>query len=146
MSVGEPLYPQANPEQPGPVDVRHRLPVESTVVVPRGTRESRVDTAAQAVGSAVGQAVQTVRDLPDRLRLQQRVKEMKQRFTLIRGRAQEDARDKAQELKDKAGETWADTRTRAARLAHQYPFGVLAAAAGLGVVLGVALRIWRDRD
>ena len=107
---------------------------------------SRVQGAAETIGSGVGRAVSAVRDLPDRLRLQQRLEEMKQRFTVIKGRAQEDALDTAGELKDKASVKWADARTRASRLARQYPFAVVLGAAGAAFILGVALRIWRDHD
>ena len=50
---------------------------------------SRMRDTAQTVGSVVGKAVNTARDLPRRLA------EMKERFTVIRGRAQENAASNA---------------------------------------------------
>jgi hypothetical protein len=148
MSMGEPLYPNVKTPEPvekEPADFRHLLPVDSEIVAPRAPA-SRLQDAAETVGSAVGQAVNAVRELPEHLRLQQRLADMKQRFIVIKGRAQEDALDKAGELKEKVGVKWADTRTRASRLARQYPFGVVLGAAGAAFILGVALRIWRDHD
>lgn len=149
MSMGEPVYPNVRSPEPvekEPADVRRLLPVDSEIVAPRAPAPSRVQGAAETIGSGVGRAVSAVRDLPDRLRLQQRLEEMKQRFTVIKGRAQEDALDTAGELKDKASVKWADARTRASRLARQYPFAVVLGAAGAAFILGVALRIWRDHD
>jgi hypothetical protein len=148
MSMGEPVYPKVrNPEpiEKEPADIRGLLPVDSEVVASRAPA-SGVENAAESIGAAVGQAVNAVRGLPERLRAQLRLEEMKQRFTVIKGRAQEDALDKAGEFKEKAGEKLADARIRASRLARQYPFGVVLGAAGIGVILGIVLRIWRDHD
>lgn len=149
MSMGEPVYPRVDVAEPEverePADRRHLLPLDSEIVSPRA-EVSRVESAAGSIGNAVGLAVVTVRELPERLRMKQRLQEMKQRFTLIRGRAQGEAAEKADELRAKAVDKYAEARTRAARLARQYPFGVIAAAAGLGLLVGIALRVWRDRD
>ena len=146
MSMGDPVYPNVrSPEPAEKVPAGRLLPVDSEVVA-RRVPAMRVQDAAETIGSGVGRAVNAVRELPERLRLQQRLEDMKRRFTVIKGRAQEDALDRAGELKEKAGDKLADVRTRASRLARQYPFGVVLGAAGAGFILGVALRIWRDHD
>lgn len=146
--MGEPVYPfdnrasEALDFQPpsGRTDFHHQLP-----------EHSQVQDTAEKIGTAVGTAVSVVRGLPDRLQ------EMKRRFTVIRGRAQGGALDKATDLKDKAGETFndlkdkagerlIDARLRARRVAREYPLAVIAGAAGVGVIVGVLLRIWRDHD
>ncbi len=119
-----------------PVDDPNReLPAEAAA-----TRNPRLNETAEAIGGAVGSAVDTVRHLPERLQ------EMKERFTVIRGRVQEDAATTATEWKETAREKAAQARNRAAQLAHDYPLHVIAAVAGLGFILGVALRIWRSRN
>ena len=119
------------------------FPHSSTVIMPE--RELPPATpglqdAAESVGNAVGAAVHRVRNLP------QRLQEMKARFVVIRGRAREEAGEKAREMKDKAGETATYARARANRVARENPLGVVAAVAGFGFLVGVALRIWRDHD
>ncbi len=100
----------------------------------------RLNDTAEAIGGAVGSAVDTVRRLPERLQ------EMKERFTVIRGRLQEDAATTATEWKETARDKAAQARNRAAQLSHDYPLHVIAGVAGVGFVLGVALRIWRSRN
>ncbi len=102
------------------------------------TSASRLNGTAEAIGSAVGSAVDTVRHLPERLQ------EMKERFTVIRGRVQENAASTAQDWKETARDKAEQARSRAAQLAHDYPLHVIAGVAGLGFILGVTLRIWRS--
>ena len=97
-----------------------------------------LNTTAEKVGNAVGSAVDTVRHLPDRLQ------EMKERFTVIRGRAKDEAISKAEELKDEAKLKAVEARNRAQRLAHDYPLHTILGAAGIGFIIGVGLRIWRN--
>ncbi len=101
-----------------------------------------LNNAAETVGEAVGSAVTTVKELPDRLQ------EMKERFTVIRGRAQQDlktkAADLADDLKEQAKRTAGEARTRAQRMSRQQPVAVILGAAAVGMVLGIILRIWRD--
>lgn len=97
-----------------------------------------LNTAAENLGNAVGTAVDRVKRLPDR------VQEMKQRFTVIRGRTQQNLASSAGDLKDQAQRRVAQVRTRARLLARREPLQVIMAAAVLGCVLGVVLRIWRD--
>jgi ElaB/YqjD/DUF883 family membrane-anchored ribosome-binding protein len=98
----------------------------------------RLNEATGAIGGAVGSAVEEVRRLPERL------EEMKARFTVIRGRAQEGAASKAADLKQAAREHAHGARSRAAYYAREYPLHVIAAVAGAGFALGIALRIWRS--
>ena len=90
----------------------------------------------------VGNAVEKVKELPDRLQ------DMKKRFTVIRGRSTEElsgkAGEMAEEVKEKAQRTILDARTRAELMARENPMRFIAGAAILGVVLGIVLRFWRD--
>jgi ElaB/YqjD/DUF883 family membrane-anchored ribosome-binding protein len=94
--------------------------------------------AAERVGVIVSSAVEKVKELPDRLQ------DMKERFTVIRGRAQEDLAARAGDVAEDVRERAQRTVTRAERLAREYPLGFIAGAAVFGLVLGIALRVWRD--
>ncbi len=100
----------------------------------------RLNDTAEVIGNAVGVAVESVRRLPERLQ------EMKERFTVIRGRVQEDAAAAAEEWKEVAREKAEQARNRAAQLAHDYPLHLIAGVAGVAFLGGVALRIWRSRS
>jgi ElaB/YqjD/DUF883 family membrane-anchored ribosome-binding protein len=97
-----------------------------------------LNNAAERVGNMVSSAVERVKELPDRLQY------MKERFTVIRGRAQEDLATRAGDVADDLRLRARSSATRAERLARENPLGFIAGAAGLGFVLGFALRIWRD--
>jgi ElaB/YqjD/DUF883 family membrane-anchored ribosome-binding protein len=113
---------------------------------PAGRVETRsnlvLNSAAERVGNMVGNAVEKVKELPDRLQ------DMKKRFTVIRGRSTEELSSKAGEMaedvKEKAQRTVSDARTRAELMARENPMRFIAGAAILGVVLGIVLRFWRD--
>ncbi len=115
-------------------------------VAPVGRTETRsnlaLSDAAERVGNAVGSAVEKVRELPERLQ------QMKERFTVIRGRTQEDLSTKAGEiaddLKQQAQLTVTRARTRARYIAREHPRAVILGAAVVGMVLGIVLRVWRD--
>ena|ERR1700694_5807272 len=51
--------------------------------------------------------------------------------------------EKADELGDRAKAGYYQARQRASRISREHPEHVLAAAAALGVLLGVGIRIWR---
>ncbi len=123
---------QDYPEPVGPAAVEPRYPDYGR------PERGRASEAAEKVGNLVGAAVDQVRHLPDRLQ------EMKRRFTVISGRAQKDAKAKAGELKDEARLKVEEARTRAERLAHDYPLQLIAGAAATGLVVGILLRVWRD--
>lgn len=108
--------------------------------LPAATGASPVRNVAEGVGNAVGSAVSGVRHLPERLQ------QVKNRLVVIQGRAREDAREKAREVKDKAGEAVAEARARVNRLSREYPLALVAAAAACGFLIGMALRIGRDHD
>ena len=146
MSMAEPISPQSTdwtasrPGQgtsagPATSDPERLLPEQGTETY-RGA--NRITSTAESIGNAVGTAVERVKQLP------QRLQDMKKRFTVIRGRAQDQALDKASELKNSAAATARQARNRAERMAHENPLAFIAGAALLGAVLGVALRIWRD--
>src|SRR6266542_2092707 len=75
--------------------------------------KARLNETAQAVGSAMGNALEQVRELP------RRMQELKRRFTVIRGRTREDAAAAAVELRQTAEQKVAQTRTRAHQLARE---------------------------
>jgi ElaB/YqjD/DUF883 family membrane-anchored ribosome-binding protein len=56
----------------------------------------------------------------------------------------EQARTKGQEIKEQAQIRFEQARARAEYLAHHDPIRVIGAAAVMGVVLGIFLRLWRD--
>jgi ElaB/YqjD/DUF883 family membrane-anchored ribosome-binding protein len=120
--VGEPIY--ATP----PVPAR-----------PAPTRSSlALNSAAENLGNTVASAVGRVKELPERMQ------ELKQRFTVIRGRAREDLAIRAEELKEQAQRGVTRARTRAQSMARQQPFRFILGAAACGFVLGIMLRAWRD--
>ncbi len=131
--MAEPAIPVDDPNRelpgPGPVAVRE---------ISERPQNRRLNETAEAIGSAVGSAVETVKHLPDRFQ------DMKERFTVIRGRAQEEAASRAADLKETAQQRAREARTRAAHYSHEYPLHVIAAAAGLGFIVGIVMRIWRS--
>ncbi len=147
--MAEPAIPVDDPNRelpgPGPVAVREfpvrEIPVARVPVDESAERATspRLNGTAEAIGSAVGSAVESVRHLPDRLQ------EMKERFTVIRGRAQDEAANRASDLKETAQEKARVARHRAAYYSREYPLHVIAACAGVGFLVGVVMRIWRSR-
>ena len=109
----------------------------------------RLSNAAESVGVALGTAVVRLRGVPNRLQ------DAKRRFTVIRGRKQQDARevadeaierirDASAEMKTKARLTLRDARFRGNEYAHRYPLHAIGGAAVLGTLMGIGLRLWRD--
>jgi vacuolar-type H+-ATPase subunit H len=163
MPMADPVYPnraQTDPLQPTVLsDPDRALPERATPSqlghIPEPTRPSnpRLNSAAETVGTALGSAVVQIRRAPDRV--QGGLQEAKQRFRVIRGRkgqeakeslndAVEKARQTGEDLKDTAQEKLTEARTRAQHLAHNYPLQTIATAAGIGFLLGIVLRLWRD--
>jgi ElaB/YqjD/DUF883 family membrane-anchored ribosome-binding protein len=145
MPMADPVYPNNETRFPaypepggGPAETRYH-PNLAPVARTETRSNLALNSAAENIGSAVGSAVENART---------RLQEMKQRFTVIRGRAQEDistkATEVAEDLKEQAQRTVTDARSRAERLARQDPFRFIVMAAAVGVVLGIMLRIWRD--
>jgi ElaB/YqjD/DUF883 family membrane-anchored ribosome-binding protein len=131
----EPLYREDETRSPAPEPV---TPPIERIELEAPPRSAALQETAQTIGGAVGKAVETVQHLPERLQ------EMKERFTVISGRAQKDTMSKASELKEQAAEKVSEARSRADRLARQYPLQTIAVMAGIGLLLGIVLRIWRD--
>src|SRR5512146_2173310 len=109
-------------------------------------RNARLHETAETIGAAVGSAVESVRELPRRLQreLPRRMQDMKQRFTVIRGRTSQDASAAAAEWKQTAQHKVSQARHRAEYLAHEYPIHVIVGAAVTAFVIGFALRVWRS--
>ncbi len=108
--------------------------------VPRERDEgaNRVRGTAQTVGSAVGKVVNKARELPGRLA------EMKERFTVIRGRTQENAASKASEIGENAKQKVSEARTRIEHYAHESPLQFVLGVGGACFVVGMILRMWRS--
>ena len=129
-----------------PIDDPNRELPRRAVVAPISTaefgganaRNPRLNETAEAIGNAVGVAVESVRHLPERLQ------EVKERLTVLRGRSEEQAASQLADLKETARERAEIARTRAAYYTREYPLHVIAAIGGAGFVLGIALRIWRS--
>ena len=100
--------------------------------------DDRLNDAAEQIGSNIGRAIRGVRRLPEHLG------SLKERFTVIRGRGRRVASEKAQEMKQAAGEQVRRTRRRIDETVNEYPLQLILGAAGAAFLLGVALRIWRS--
>jgi ElaB/YqjD/DUF883 family membrane-anchored ribosome-binding protein len=147
MMSSEPIVPlnstETEDEAPDYVSpagsIDHQLPERATI-----HKEAEVSgpgglhDTTEAVGAAMGRAVGKVKDLP------RRVSEMKERFTVIRGRGREEALSRADELKENAKQRVTDARTYAAYYSREYPLQFIAAVGAAGFVLGMILRMWRS--
>src|ERR1051326_332059 len=112
----------------------------------------RLERNASKVGSAVGGAVATVRELPKRFqelpdRMNELGKQVKQRASELR----DDARQSMEEIGGKVRQKFGQARERAAampgqarEISRQKPFHVIAGAAIVAFCIGVGLRIWRS--
>lgn len=123
-----------------------RLDPERELPPAGAPRNTRLHEAAETIGAAVGSAVETVKELPRRLQreLPRRVQDMKDRFTVIRGRTTEDASAAAAEWKQTAQQKVSQARNRAQYVAEEYPIHVIVGAAVTAFIIGFALRIWRS--
>lgn len=99
-----------------------------------GSPSPRLRETAETVGSAFGRAVNRARELPHRLA------EMKQRFTVIRGRAREEAAIAAENVGETAQQKFQRVRTSA----HDYPIQFILGTGAVCFALGAVLRIWRS--
>ncbi len=103
-----------------------------------GEPAPKLRETAETVGSAVGRAVNRARELPHRLA------EMKERFTVIRGRAREEAATKAEEAGETARQKLQHAQTRIQHYAHDYPIQFILGVGAGCFALGVIMRIWRS--
>jgi ElaB/YqjD/DUF883 family membrane-anchored ribosome-binding protein len=96
---------------------------------------------AESVGEKLGVAFSGLRVAPRRMR------ELKRRFTLIRGRARMNAETATVDMRREAERRLEIARERARYIAREYPLQVIAVAAVVGVAIGAGLRLWRsNRD
>jgi ElaB/YqjD/DUF883 family membrane-anchored ribosome-binding protein len=126
----EPEYPGARPLG----EIPHE-PVSNRFEAAEG---AKLQDAAESVGAAVGKAISTARDVPRRLSV------MKERFTVIRGRVQEDTTTAAVEMRENARQKIVRARSRTEIYAHEYPLKFIARVGIAGFVLGMMLRAWRS--
>lgn len=103
-----------------------------------GEPTAKLRETAETVGSAVGRAVSKARDLPRRLA------EMKQRFTVVRGRAREEAATTAEEVRENARQKFQQAQTRVQHYAHEYPVHFILGVGAAAFVFGLFLRLWRS--
>jgi len=107
--------------------------------------------SAAQVGSALGQAVTRMLEVPRRAQKakQQIRSEVRDRVQVILDHAQpqrlqEEAGRIANELRSRAKENAHIVRNRAERLVRERPLEMVAAAFVAAFILGVSLRIWRS--
>src|SRR3954463_5071722 len=144
MSMADPVYPNRQMRSRDPLhpleprlDPERELPEHATPSslgrFPVGPERvnPRLNNAAENMGVALGTAVLRLRAVPNRLQ------DAKRRFTVIRGRKQQDARevadeaierirDASAEMKTKARLTFRDARFRGNEYAHRYPLEAIA--------------------
>ena len=93
--MAEPL--RRTPDTPNFDTYPAPTPSAERILPPHTGDDALVETAEQ-IGATVGKAVRVVKQVPEQLGT------LKDRFTVIRGRGQDVATEKARELKDIAGE------------------------------------------
>ena len=135
-----------------PADVAGLLPEQATDKPlgewPPGIKaEGRLADTGDAVGTVLGVAVHTVRQIPEFM--QDRAAYLRRRFRIIRGRVksgqlQDEMKDRASEVTDEASRQVRDLRNRAESYARNNPLHFIAGAAAAGFVIGFLLRMWRD--
>ena len=112
-------------------------------------------STAQQIGSTMGRAVRAARELPERVD-QLRV-DLRDRVVVMPGRGPSAVEEKASQLKEaaqrkleagkqRAAEMARMARTRARRIADEQPLHVLLGVFAAGLIAGVMLRLWRNRD
>jgi len=112
----------------------------------RISEEEALQSTARRVGSAMGEAAASVREVQEKLKVvPQRAGKLKQQIT-------ERSSEAVQRVSELTQEYWNGARERALRARRQMlersqekPFHAIAIAAGAAFALGIALRIWRNR-
>ena len=99
-------------------------------------------SAKEKVNEAVEQAREKGEEFVDRAR--QKGEELVDQARVKGQELAEQARSKGQELKEQAQVRFEQARARAEHIARHDPLRVIGAAAVLGVVFGIFLRLWRD--
>jgi hypothetical protein len=150
--MAQPVYrvPLEEPQQPGPVAV----PASSLAVpaspkqaarMPEAASEPKAlppanqyGPAARAIGSATGKAARALRQLPQRF------------FALKAGAFPGNSgpagseQGPEEELTGRARRRFERVQSSAGRLSQDHPLETIAAAGGAGLMLGVALGLWRN--
>lgn len=115
--------------------------------------ETPLQNAGEAVGNAIGVAVNQAKDIPNRL--QDGVEHLKRRFRVITGGGAAGLSQRASELAGETGNRASEAadefrhqvrhwESRARHHARHNPFQFVTAAAAAGFVVGFLLRLWRD--
>lgn len=141
------------PERATPSSIGH-IPEESSgrpttkegfTVIRGGASES----AKAKVSDAVEQAREQAGEFVDKAR--QKGEELVDKARVKGGELADQAREKGQELREKGKELkeqaevrFQEARSRAEQMARSNPLRFIGAAAVVGVVLGIFLRLWRD--
>lgn len=127
-------YPAPAPEEPavGRVPLDGELPP---------ARSERLNATAERIGSAVGNAIGTMRRglhvMPHRM------DDAKERLTETGEDLRQDIRAAASDFKDTARQRIFEARLKTRQYVNEKPFQVVGAAALAGFAVGAALRIWR---
>lgn len=136
-------YPSDQPEHP----------VANPVLVQR----------AQQIGAALGRSVRHVRKARVRLRelsnqtaaslagrsndvvrtLKAKGQEIRQEVTTRASELSNAVIQKSRHLSEKTKEGYSQARVRANQLSRDYPVHTLAIAGGIGILLGIGIRVWR---
>lgn len=101
----------------------------------------KLDETAEAVGNRMGATLETMRN-----ELPRRLADLRQRFTVIRGRVAENAAAVAAEGKQSAQQKLRAVRTRTSVMVDRYPLQILAGVAVATFALGLWLRAWRSKN
>ena len=126
------------------------LPEYGTTASEYGTRrlpnDADLNAAAKRVGSAVGDAAASMRQVREKLQVVPR------QMNKLKDRMAERSSQAAQQFSERAQEFWSQARQRMVHARRQIvassqekPFHAIAIAAGTAFALGVGLRIWRNR-
>ena len=158
---------------PGPESARTARPGLDFVPTTReqGTdaqgagRDSRLQEAAEQIGSTIGRAVRSLQQLPETMeqarneirdRVEQARVDARDRLTVIRGgdgdasgkvaEVKQAAQDKLRAARDRAMAMTRNARARAQQVADEQPLMVVLGVFIGAVALGAALRIWRSHE
>jgi len=156
----EPLSSMRFPESPSGTREPAALLPERATEQPLGEwprmdtpQDTRLQTAGEAVGTALAAVVNEAREVPGKL--QDRMSDLKKRFKVITGRRAAKLKSQVSEVsgdvEQKAAELTADAERelrfwefRARIYVRNNPLQFIAATAAAGFVIGILLRLWRE--
>jgi ElaB/YqjD/DUF883 family membrane-anchored ribosome-binding protein len=172
-SMRFPGSPSSTASRPGPVPVE--TPAEGAALIPDTLPDRRLgewpseegtiagtelrssspalDTTGERVGSALGSVVNQTKELSSRV--QDWVRDLKQKFQVITSRRSSGLKDRASELSDEAQERASELAKDARRQVRRWEFRVrlharekplqfVGTAAAVGFVIGFVWRMWRE--